>query len=84
MGARRGLEGVMIWGGGKQGKQPMSPSDSLRRFRLEFLNPHKSFLVRKYCLECLEQPDETAGSQGTCLRLPAVPLKGASRDHKKP
>ena len=81
MGARLCLEGVMVWGGGRQ---LMSSSDSLHRFRLEFLNPHKSFiLVRKYCFEWLEQPNETAGSQGTCLRLPAVPLTGASWDHKK-
>lgn len=45
MGARLGLEGVMICAGGKQ---PVSSSDSLHRFRLKFLNSHKSFLlVRK-------------------------------------
>nr|XP_032606373.2 craniofacial development protein 1 isoform X2 [Taeniopygia guttata] len=48
VGARLGLEGVMIWAGGKRGRQPVSSSDSLHRFRLKFFNPHKSFiLVRK-------------------------------------
>lgn len=48
MGAGLGLEGVMIWAGGKRGRQPVSSSDSLDMFRLKFFNPHKSFiLVRK-------------------------------------
>lgn len=82
MGARLGLEGVVIWGEGSGRSNPLVP---VTHFVDSGLNHHKSFiLVRKYCFECLEQPDETAGSQGTCLRLPVVPLKGASRDHKKP
>lgn len=85
MGARLGLEGVMVWAGGKWGRQPVSSSDSLHRFRLKFFNPHKSFLlVRKKWFECLKQPDETAGSQGTCRSLPAVPLTGSSQSCKKP
>lgn len=48
VGARLGLEGVMIWAGGKWGKKPVSSSDSLHTFRLRFFNPHKSFIpVRK-------------------------------------
>lgn len=69
-----------LWGG----KRAMSPSDSLHRCRLEFLNPRKSFIPVRKCFQCLEQRDGTGGSPGTCLRLPAVPLKGASVDHKKP
>lgn len=73
-----------LWGG-KRGKRAVSPSDSLHRCRLEFLNPRKSFIpVRKCCFGCLEQRDGTGGIPETCLRLPAVPLKAASMDHKKP
>lgn len=63
MRARLGLEGVMIYGEREAGEPTHESHDSLHRFRLEFLNPHKSFiLVRKYCFGCLEQLDETAVS----------------------
>lgn len=47
VGARLELEGVMVWTGGKWGKQPVSSSDSLHRFRLKFFNPHKLFILVK-------------------------------------
>lgn len=73
----------MLCGEGSGGAS-CSPGDSLHR-ALEFLNPHKSFiLVRKYCFDRPERRDETGGNTGTCLKLPAVPLEGASFNQKKP
>lgn len=70
--------------GEESGGASCSPGDSVHRRTVEFLNSRKSFiLVRKYCFDHPEQHDGTGGKSGTCLKLPAVPLEGASFNHKK-